>query len=217
MADDEPEAVPAEIVREYGPFPEAERINGVTYDGAQVWFAAGDRLHAFDPATGEQTRTLSTACDAGTAFDGEHFYQLAGGAIHKLDATSGRVLATIAAPGEQHSGLTWAEGTLWLGNYGGRKIVQIDAHSGAVLRTIDSNRFVTGVSWVEGELWHATLERDESELRRVDPEGGRVLQRLAMPKGAAISGVESDGADIFFCGGATSGKLRAVRRPTRKR
>ena len=217
MADDDPEAAPAEILREYGPFPEAESVNGVTWDGSQVWFAAGKRLHAFDPQSGRQTATLPAACDAGTAYDGQHFYQLAGGAIHKLDPATGSVLKTIAAPGEQHSGLTWAEGTLWLGSYRGRKIQQIDADSGAVLRTIESNRFVTGVSWVDGELWHATWEGDESEIRRVDPESGRVIERLAMPKGKVISGLESDGADRFFCGGATSGKVRAVRRPKRKR
>jgi glutamine cyclotransferase len=216
MADDDREAEPAEIVREYGPFPEAESVNGVTYDGTQVWFADGERLHAFDPKTGRQTRTLEAACDAGTAYDGQHFYQLAGGVIHKLDPATGRVLASIAAPGDHHSGLTWAEGTLWLGSYQGRKIQQIDADSGAVLRTIESNRFVTGVSWVDGELWHATWEHDQSELRRVDPEGGQVLERLAMPEGTFISGLESNGADLFFCGGAKSGKVRAVRRPKRK-
>jgi hypothetical protein len=69
---------------------------------------------------------------------------------------------------------------------------------------------------VEGELWHATWEGDESELRQVDSESGAVLQRLALPKGVGVSGLESDGRDLFFCGGGSSGKVRAVKRPRRK-
>jgi hypothetical protein len=40
-----------------------------------------------------------------------------------------------------------------------------------------------------------------------------VLQRLEMPPGVCVSGLEADGKDLFYCGGATSGKVRAVRRP----
>jgi hypothetical protein len=36
-----------------------------------------------------------------------------------------------------------------------------------------------------------------------------------MPEGVGVSGLESDGADQFFCGGGSSGKIRAVRRPGR--
>ena len=85
--------------------------------------------------------------------------------------------------------------------------------TGAILRTIESNRFVTGVTWVDGELWHGTWEGDESDIRRIDPESGAVLERLEMPRGTGVSGLESDGADLFYCGGGASGKVRAVRRP----
>jgi glutamine cyclotransferase len=206
----------AEVVREYGPFPGADRVHGVTYDGDHVWFAAGDRLHAFDPATGEAVRSIEVAADAGTAFDGRHLYQLAEDRIQKIDPQTGSVLATIPAPGGGgDSGLTWAEGTLWVGQYRDRKIHQIDPHTGAILRTIESNRFVTGVTWVDGELWHATWEGDESELRRVDPRTGAVLERLELPPGMNVSGLESDGADRFFCGGGPKGTVRAVRRRKR--
>ncbi|RSZ30541.1 hypothetical protein EJO66_26080 [Variovorax beijingensis] len=211
-----PEAAPrpAEIVREYGPFAGATSVAGVTHDGARVWAATGAQLVAFDPASGETTRTLDCACDAGTAFDGTYFYQIAEARIDKIDPASGKVLASIPTPGHgSDSGLTWAEGSLWVGQYRDRKILQIDPVSGAVLRTIESNRFVTGVTWVDGELWHATWEGDESELRRVDPDSGAVLERLEMPRGANVSGLESDGADLFYCGGGGSGKVRAVRRP----
>ena len=207
----------AEVVREYGPFAGADGVHGVTYDGRHVWFAAGDKLIALDPASGERLRAIDVAASAGTAFDGQHLYQLAGGRIQKIEPKTGRVLATIPAPGGGgESGLTWAEGTLWVGQYRDRKIYQIDPGTGAILRTIESNRFVTGVTWVDGELWHGTWEGDESDLRRVDPRTGEVLERLEMPRGVSVSGLESDGGDRFFCGGGRSGKVRAVRRPRRR-
>ena len=206
----------AEIVREYGPFSGVDHVHGVTYDGQNVWFAAGDKLNAFDPASGKMLRSIDVAAHAGTAFDGQHLFQLAEDRIQKIDPQTGRVLATIPAPGGGgDSGLTWAEGTLWVGQYRDRKIHQVDPQTGAILRTIESNRFVTGVTWIDGELWHATWEGDESDLRRVDPRTGEVLERLEMPPGVGVSGLESDGRDRFFCGGGGSGKVRAVRRPRR--
>jgi glutamine cyclotransferase len=206
----------AEIVREYGPFLGVVNVGGVTYDGQNVWFASGDKLNAFDPASGKVLRSIDVAAHAGTAFDGTHLFQLAENRIQKIDPKTGRVLATIPAPGQGgDSGLTWAEGTLWVGQYRDRKIHQIDPETGAILRTIESNRFVTGVTWMDGELWHGTWEGDESDLRRIDPQTGEVLERLDMPPGTAVSGLESDGVDQFFCGGGKSGKVRAVRRPRR--
>ncbi len=206
----------AEIVREYGPFPGAERVNGVTYDGRQVWFASGDKLNAFDPDSGKAVRSIEVAAHAGTAFDGRYLFQIAEDRIHKIDPETGRVIATIAAPGGGgDSGLAWAEGTLWVGQHRGRKIHQIDPETGAILRTIETNRVVTGVTWVDGELWHGTWEGDESDLRRVDPATGEVLETVDLPPGTGVSGLESDGGDRFFCGGGGSGTVRVVRRPRR--
>src|SRR5215468_2039123 len=207
---------PAEIVREYGPFPGVPHVHGVSFDGRHVWFAAGATLRSFDPATGESRGSLDVASSAGTAFDGRHLYQIANGRIQKVDPKTGAVLSTIPAPGGgRDSGLAWAEGTLWVGQYRDRQIHQVDPETGAILRTITSNRFVTGVTWIDGELWHATWEGEESDLRRVDPRTGEVLERLEMPPGVDVSGLESDGRDQFFCGGGRSGKVRTVRRPKR--
>jgi glutamine cyclotransferase len=207
---------PAEIMREYGPFPGADQVHGVTYDGHCLWLAAGDALLAVNPDTGAVQRSIDVAAHAGTAFDGQHLFQLAEDRIQKIDPATGHVLATIPAPGGGgDSGLTWAEGTLWVGHYRDRKIHQVDPQTGAILRTIESNRFVTGVTWVDGELWHGTWEGDESELRRVDHRTGEVLESVEMPPGVGVSGLESDGRDRFFCGGGKSGKVRAVRRPKR--
>jgi glutamine cyclotransferase len=206
----------AEVVREYGPFPDAATVNGVTFDGRQVWFAAGDSLRAFDPESGEAVRSLDVAAHAGTAFDGRHLFQLADDKIKKIEPETGRVVATLPAPSQgRDSGLTWAEGTLWVGEYRNRKIHQIDPETGKVLRSIDSDRFVTGVTWVDGELWHGTWEGDESDLRRIDPKTGEVRERVALPPGMGVSGLESDGGDLFYCGGGPSGRVRAVRRPKR--
>ncbi|MBY3185670.1 PQQ-binding-like beta-propeller repeat protein [Rhizobium laguerreae] len=204
----------ATIIREYGPFPGAERVNGVTFDGEHVWFASGDRLNALDPASGEVVRSIEVASHAGTAFDGTFLYQIAEDVIHKIDPKTGRILSTIPAPGNGgDSGLAWAEGSLWVGQHRGRRIHQIDPETGKILRTIESNRVVTGVTWVDGQLWHGTWEGDDSDVRRIDAETGEVLERLEMPEGTGVSGLESDGADCFFCGGGASGKVRAISRP----
>ena len=207
----------ANILREYGPFPGAERVNGVTFDGEHVWFASGDKLNALDPASGEVVRSIEVASHAGTAFDGEFLYQIAEDVIHKIDPKTGRILSTIPAPGNGgDSGLAWAEGTLWVGQHRGRRIHQIDPETGKILRTIESNRVVTGVTWVDGQLWHGTWEGDDSDVRRINPQTGEVLERLDMPEGTGVSGLESDGGDCFFCGGGGSGKIRAISRPEGK-
>lgn len=205
----------AEILREYGPFAGVDSVHGVTYDGRQVWFASGDKLNALDPASGRTLRSIDVAAHAGTAFDGRYLFQIAEDRIHKIDPDNGRILATIPAPDGGNSGLAWAEGMLWVGQYRNRKIHQVDPQTGAIVRTIESNRFVTGVTWVDGELWHGTWEGEESDIRRVDAQTGEVLDTLDMPAGVSVSGLESDGADQFFCGGGSSGKVRVVRRPRR--
>jgi glutamine cyclotransferase len=205
----------AEIVQEWGPFPEVSQVHGVSYDGDRVWIATGEQLKALDPADGQVLRSLPVTAQAGTAFDGRHLFQIAADRIQKVDPATGAVLATIPAPPGGASGMSWAEGRLWVGQHRARKIHEVDPATGAILRSIDCTRFVTGVTWVEGELWHGTWEGDSSDLRRIDPTSGTVLERLDMPPGTAVSGLESDGADRFFCGGGSSGKVRVVKRPRR--
>lgn len=207
-----PTVVKAEVVREYGPFEGIPQVHGVSWDGQHVWFAGGNQLHALHPGSGRLERALDVPAHAGTAFDGRHLFQIDNGQIRKVDPASGVVVATIPSPGGTDSGLAWAEGTLWVGQYRERKIHQVDPETGRILRTIESNRFVTGVTWVDGELWHGTWEDDASDVRRIDPATGEVLERLEMPAGAGVSGLESDGADRFFCGGGNSGKVRVVAR-----
>jgi glutamine cyclotransferase len=203
----------AEIVREYGPFPGVERVNGVTYDGEKVWFASGDRINALDPGSGKIERAIDVASHAGTAFDGKHFWQIADNRILKIDAKDGRVMSAIPAPGAGASGMAWAEGLLWVGEYRARQIHVVEPETGKVLRTIQSDRFVTGVTWMDGDLWHATWEADQSDIRHLDHKTGEVLELVDMPAGVFISGMESDGKDTFYCGGASAARVRAVRKP----
>lgn len=208
-----PPAQPAEIVRELGPFDGHDHVHGVTFDGRHVWAAVGDELLAIHPEHGGVVRRLAVAAHAGTAFDGRWLYQIAESRIDRIDPATGDVVHSIPAPGNgADSGLAWADGSLWVGQYRDRTIVQIDPETGAVLHTIRSDRFVTGVTWVDGELWHGTMENDASELRRIDSVSGDVRERIAMPEGALVSGLESDGGALFFCGGARSGRLRTVKR-----
>lgn len=205
----------AEIIREYGPFPGVDQVHGLTFDGECVWFATGDKLNALDPESGKTQRAIDVAAHAGTAFDGTHLYQVAEDRIQKIDPKTGRVIKTIPAPAGANSGLAWAEGSLWLGQHRDRRIHQLDPETGAVIRTIESKRMVTGVTWVDGELWHGTWEGEESDLRRIDPKTGEVLELLKMPAGTGVSGLESDGGERLFAGGGNSGKVRAIRRPGR--
>ena len=206
----------AEIVREYGPFPSVDSVAGVTFDGSDVWFAGGGRLHALDPKSGATRRTIDTPADAGTAFDGRHLYQLARDRIHKIDPETGNVVSSIPAPAETgNAGLAWVEGKLWVGNHPSKKIHQIDPETGRILRTLESPRPVTGVTFVDGELWHGTWESEQSDIRHIDRETGEVLEVLVMPKGTMVSGLEFDGRDLFYCGGGRSQKVRAVAHPRR--
>jgi hypothetical protein len=203
----------AEVLADYK-FPGIEQVHGVTHDGHDAWIALGDRLQAVS-ADGTLGRAISVRAEAGSAFDGRHFYQLAAGTIQKVDPATGAVLATVPAPPDtDYAGLTWAEGALWVGQYRGRRILKLDPDTGRVLRTVQSDRLVTGVTFAEGELWHGAIEGGQAELRRVEPSSDEVLEALVMPD-AFVSGLEYDGKDCFYAGGGKSGRLRVIRRPKR--
>ena len=203
----------AKILREYGPYPGIDHVHGVTFDGAPRLVRPRREPRRPRSGGGGLVRELAVAADAGTAFDGGCLWQLAGDRIQKIDPRSGQIVATIPAPAQGRDRADLGRGDALGGEYRARKIHQIDPETGAILRTIESDRFVTGVSWVNGELWHGTMEDEHSDLRRVDPGTGEVLERLEMPAGVVVSGLEADGAGVFYCGGSTSGKVRAVRKP----
>src|SRR6266700_833096 len=141
----------AEIVREYGPFPGVDHVDGVTFDGQHVWFASGDRLNAFDPATGKMVRTIDVAGHAGTAFDGEHLFQLAEDRIQKIDPQTGAILRTIES-NRFVTGVTWVDGELWHGTWEGDEsdVRRIDPETGEILEMLEMPPGV-GLSGLESD------------------------------------------------------------------
>jgi outer membrane protein assembly factor BamB len=200
-----------EVVREYVPIDD-QQIHGVTFDGKLVWFARDDELIAFDPATETIIhRYRIDSAHGGTAFDGTHVYQLAKGSqILVIDPKSGKIVRKLPAPGKgQDSGMAWSDGYLWVGEYRGAKIHKIDAKTGEIVKTLTSDRFVTGVSCLDGALWHgAAGDGNTPELRRLASDGS-VDESVTVQVGM-ISGVERTADGTFWCGGE-KGKLRLVR------
>ncbi|HET8938848.1 MAG TPA: glutamine cyclotransferase [Polyangiales bacterium] len=207
----------AEVLREYGPYPDAPQVNGVTFDGRLVWLAIGHSMIAIAPETGEVARSLAVPAQAGSAFDGRFLYQIEGDAIQKIDPATGGVVSKHKAPRQGLSGMAWADGYLWIGEFKAGQVHQVDPETGEIVRTLQTNRHVTGVTWVQGELWHGTMADDQSELCEIDPTTAALRRRVALPRGSLVSGLESNGTDVFYCGGAGSGKLRAIRRSQRRK
>jgi outer membrane protein assembly factor BamB len=201
----------AEVLGEYGPFGEGG-VHGVTFDGTLVWVARDNELVAFDPDSEKVVRRLAVPAGAGTAFDGEHLYQLANSEILVIEPKDGRVIRKMPAPGKGgDSGMAWADGYLWVGQYRASKIHQIDAKTGEVVKTLSSDRFVTGVSCVDGAVWHGALEKEQpAELRRLAADG-TVEETLVIPGTTHVAGVESNGKGAFWCG-VEGGKLRLVQK-----
>ncbi|HVH46391.1 MAG TPA: glutamine cyclotransferase [Labilithrix sp.] len=201
----------AEVVREYVPIDDRD-IHGVTFDGKLVWFARNDEVVAFDPEAGNVVRRYDVpSANAGTAYDGEHIYQLAKGEIVVLHPSDGRVVRKLPAPGKgEDSGMAWGDGYLWIGQYSRSKIHKVDPKTGEVVKTFTSDRFVTGVSCIDGALWHgAHGDQKPCELRRLAADG-TVEETLTVPV-QMIAGVEGTPEGDFWCAGE-KGKLRLVRR-----
>jgi hypothetical protein len=201
----------AVIVREYVPLDD-RRIHGVTFDGARVWFARDDEIVAFDPATEKVVlRHPVPAAGAGTAFDGEHLYQLAKDEILVIRPSDGRIIRKLPAPPKGHcSGMAWADGYLFIGQYRESRIHKVDAKTGEIVKTLTSDRYVTGVSFVDGALWHgAAGDEKPCELRRLASDG-TVQEALAVPV-SHIAGVEGTPDGDFWCAGE-KGTLRLVQR-----
>lgn len=200
-----------QIERELRPFAEGD-VHGVTFDGALVWFARNDELVALDPNSEQVVRRLPLpGADAGTAFDGEHLYQIAGFDILVVRPSDGRVLRTLRSPTKAHpSGLAYADGHLFIGEYRELRIHKVDAETGELVKTLKSDRFVTGVTCVDGALWHGVSGGGQPpELRRLAADG--TIEETLRVDVEHVSGVEATGDGAFWCGGER-GTLRRVRR-----
>ena len=202
----------AEVERECVPLADRGHVHGVTFDGKLVWFARNDEVVAFDPEAERVVKRLPVpAANAGTAFDGKHLYQLAKNEIIVLDPSDGRIVRRFSAPTDgDASGMAWADGYLFIGQFHEARIHKVDAKTGEVVKTLTSDRFVTGVSCVDGELWHGvSYDGKPSELRHVAADG-TVVESLRVPV-EGIAGIEATGDGRFWCGGE-KGTLRLVRK-----
>jgi outer membrane protein assembly factor BamB len=200
----------AEIVRRID-VAEGGPIHGVTFDGERVWFARDHELVAIDPETGRVVhRHALESARGGTAFDGTHLYQLSRGEILVIEPETGKVVRTMPSPGKGlDSGLAWADGSLFLGQWSGKVIHKLDARTGEIQKTLSTDRFVTGVSCVDGALWHgAAGDGEPTELRRLAPDG-TVEETLEVPA-ERIAGVERTKDGTFWCAG-DDGTLLLVR------
>ncbi|MDB4973509.1 MAG: WD40-like repeat protein [Myxococcaceae bacterium] len=198
-----------EVAREYQPLDQTA-IHGVTFDGRLVWFARDGELVAFDPTSERVVRRFEVpGARGGTAFDGTHLYQLAGEVILVLDPEEGRIVRRLPAPNRgENSGMAWSDGYLWVGQYRAAKIHKLDAQTGELLKTLSSDRFVTGVSCVDGALWHAVSGGGDCELRRLAADGN--VEEVWSAPVPGISGMEAT-SEGFWCGGE-QGKLRLLQK-----
>lgn len=208
-----------EVLREFS-LPVGQ-MHGVTWDGHAVWVVDGSvpRLLRIDPSDGQILHTLTGfPADAGTAFDGRHLWQIGGDRARKVDPKTGEILDELRLPDDGVSGMSWANGHLWVGNHRGKHLVKIDGQTGEVLTRLESDCHVCGVAWVRGELWHcAWTTRTPSpngwaELRRVDPETGTVLRRLQFPDW--VAGIEADDRGQLWCATDSSSLILALRHPS---
>ena len=206
----------AEIVREYGPFPGVDRVNGVTYDGQHVWFASGDKLNAFDPASGK-TAALDRrrrACRNGVRRPAPVPDRRG---PHPEDRSEDRPRAR-HDPGARRRRRLRAR--LGRRHAVGGAVSRPEDPSGRSRDRRDPSHHRVQPLRHRGHLGrrralarHLGSRRERAAARR--SRTGEVLEQLEMPPGVGVSGLESDGGDRFFCGGGSSGKVRAVRRPTR--
>lgn len=204
----------ATILREYGPFLGVNAVHGVSFDGTHIWFASGDALRSINTGSGSLESSINVTADAGTAFDGTHLFQISEDIITKIDPNTGEIISYIPAPGGgADSGLAWSEGSLWVGQNRGRTIIEINPATGRILRTIEVGRIVTGVTWVDDQLWHGSWDGVSSGIWRIDPANGKPVEHIRMPEGTGVTGLESNGNGGFFCGGGNAPVVRLVTKP----
>jgi hypothetical protein len=198
---------------------DAAMVAGVAKDGDTVWLSliseAGCELARFDTKAQSVASRVAMAKTSGMAFDGESLWGVTPDGIQRFDPRTMAVTRTLPRPPVEGflSGLAIDGEALWLGSYHQKKLFKLDPETGEVLKTLATDRFVTGVAWAGDELWHAVdASEDETqptELRRIDPATGRVLEAHAVDY--AVSGMSSDGEGLW-CGDCSTGALRKVSR-----
>jgi len=113
---------------------------------------------------------------------------------------------------------TVARGSLWLVSYGDNALIELDAGSGKVLRTIDSSpdlplKEPVGIAATGHDLW--VLNHHDSKLLRIDEQTGKLTQTTKL-RGDAAAGpflvghtlwVEMTAQGIFYRVDPTTGQV----------
>ncbi len=206
-----PDLESVEIERTYGPFEGARGAFGVAHDGLHLWVAGGDGIRAVDPGSGEVVGIAQVNADAGTAYDGRWLYQLSEGFILRVDPKTGTEVGRVPAPCQEgHSGMAWANGSLWIGEYRGGRIHRVDPATGEVQSVVQTQRYVTGIAWVGPHLWHGSAGAGRADVDHLDEASGQALRRLQLPEGLAVAGVAVDPEGRMYCAGGSDGLVRLI-------
>src|SRR5262252_5201734 len=136
----------AEVIREYGPFPEADEVHGAAFDGEHLYQIAENRIQKIDPKTGRVLSSIPApggggdsglAWAEGTLWVGQHRERK----IHQIDPVTGAILRTIES-NRFVTGVTWVDGEMWHGTWEGDEsdLRRIDPQTGKVLERIEMPR-----------------------------------------------------------------------------
>ena len=179
-----------------------------------VWFAAGDKLNALDPASGNTVRSIDVAAPC------RHRVRRPAPVPdrrrpHPQDRSAHRPrarapsLPPAAAATRGWPGPKARSGSASTASARSTRSIPRPARSCAPSSPTASSPASRGSTASCGTAPGKATRANCALI----PATGEVLERLEMPAGVGVSGLESDGGDRFFCGGGPSGRLRTVRRP----
>jgi hypothetical protein len=194
-----------QLVRELAVEEVDDDIHGATFDGKRLVVAAGNRLVRLVPQSGRAVDQLETFPDrGGIAYDGRHLWQHSGGRVQQLDPRTGFVLRSISPRLADIAGLECIGDDLLVLHAAGRALARVETLDATAVANVELGATLRGLAWVARELWSSTA----GQLCRVDPASGRIVARLAMPSGIAVSDVAGDAEGLVWC---VDGRDRRVR------
>lgn len=192
-----------------GPVAPGGSVQGLAFDGTNLWLAAAgtDDYIAKIDTTGGVLSLLqsipappppsSTGTVRDMAFDGTDLWVPNDGsdAIYRMSMDEGTVLETIAAPGLEIRGTTWADGHLYGNDKDTDWVYVWDAGSSTWSQAFEtplppggttSNRWFTGMTWDGVNFWMCNSTTEFDFIFQVAPDG-TVLQTIKVPGPASAA------------------------------